>query len=750
MFHDLDLSRFDLQHQGLEALGQQPHPGDLVNHFESVGDILTNKDGKIDIIAAAMDKDQTKTAELMFKQFVFIKGMLREPVVTQIDGDWVELKHPHTGNPLTYGDVLTDRSGPKFGGHLVHGVGEEFLTLSAEEKRIREEVKQECAEKARAAAGDNPPADLEAMIESGTATFNHPSAFMRELGDYDSKMADFNLLCQATGAAIKKKTNLDLTLDEQYEVTLTHWMYGGGIKTEHLQAARDGDKNYGQLVQKDLSKNPPPEGEEHMQIKAFGNAMKRLGVGPEALGMKIGMVFNENGCSIEATSRALMRRTDGTFAATGKMREIFDTLGDSGLDFEPTLTKGRLDEGSLVRLREEMGRHLKPAEAVGSAIQAAMEKQKEKGSAFDFVRLVKDIAEAHPENTDLQTTLEERAVKYSLRHAQLKAVEMDEEIGQKIALSGHQHEKGIAQQEEVFGKLSGNASDILERLFAMYERRENDDSSAKSHQQLVVLSTLVGEGCWGTTEEKLNDVGKFLEQLKPGEFAQYITARADTEGKLRKKIGYWGGMTEEQAAVELPKFKKGVNSVLELVRKQSGYFAVMDNLGRAFEGYTTAQEKAEEVTDAAQKASLLDKAERGLLYAYTQVHKSVTGIVKSKAMQALRDQLDLKDRDPKKDDSSKPTRQEDFVRGLVSKSVQSLGSRYTRKAIKETAREKATTAHEGVVPVKPGEVMINQNPLNVIMRVLKKQGAEMAGEGAGQFALITRVGAPSPGAGIGL
>lgn len=526
---------------------------DLAKSFNNPEEIIADKNGKVRVLAEAMDMSYADCANLIIKLQQTDK-LLRSPLKFTIDGEQVELKHPLTGKPLSIGDILVDRSGPKFSFPLEEGLGQQFLPshgYSPKQEIIRSQKEKLLtkAEKAGLTVEE---------LDAAVAIFQSHHPAQRKLSDFDLETREFGLLQKAISNAYHEKTGERIPANMEEEVVRIHWMFGGGISSEEIKLAHEKPGHYASMVKARFQQEEAQHKKHsHMLSDSAGLAHHEMHMhyGPSiSFESPDAMALNMPGLQQEIL---LQRYTEKHRVGTA---ESCDAILDSFPDFMGLKDKFDIDTKYFNKLMALDGGE--------KCIRNALNSQKH--SPFDFNKLAESVTESLPQHRPTIARITE-SFRDEIRFT--NNMLLMQEIGRKMSLCEGQKDKE--------SKLVGNISDVGPFLANLKTQAENDPE-VKPLLQMAQLSYLVSLSRWGVNSENLSQIGDCTNAITPKTFATEMNKKSyQREGShLRKSLG-WCKISEETAKERLTEFHEGAESLTTFAKKHSEYFKQIETLRKA-------------------------------------------------------------------------------------------------------------------------------------------------------------------------
>lgn len=578
------------------------HPTDLVYHYRTYGSgafpadpFALLEDPFNDYMAELLDMDDAAPAadeagaegkagirkeeeahlrrksnylNFMYKQVMWVCGVLEQPVTVKMDGELCRLTHPHTGNPLRWGDILCDRSAPAFNtyGHYHRGAG--YLP-GIDESRLRaiKAHKERVDRRAEAMGYPIPDREHRWMIGAALANFLHQGATQRVLNDHDMHALETPLLHDAIDAACEKRYGTPLPKTLKQEVCDTLWTAGGELKWKnvlHAEAFGTGMNDYTNLHKAGM--HEPGESYFH-PLLALPCDMK---------------LYTQYGIGFVGEDDIFEVRTDGCMAGEKRRYPVMEfkssatseIITDDPTCFPELYSKSCIDRHFLENLRSAIGE---------DAVHNALSEQRE--HCFDATRLFHVLTREQREKARPLLDDYGRDVQFA------QDAMLFEEAANKEALSFLQRMEG----EKGMGKCVGNISDIAELLAGLQEKRRSDDPQTAKHAALhghmAELTFMLRLMAFGLTEADAMHIDDLTRETRPG--AGVINAATFT-GHLGGKI-YHGPLRdaiwpndEARSEARLQAYRKGVAPLYAQVRSHAAFYGKAESMRAAYAGLLAA------------------------------------------------------------------------------------------------------------------------------------------------------------------
>lgn len=529
---------------------------DLATSFHEVSDIIQDKKGKVRVLAEAMDMEYSDCANLLVKLHQTDK-FLKTELKIEVDGQPMPLKHPLTGAPLCAGDILVDRSGPKFSFPLEDNLGDQFLQADSYKDRL--DVANSQKEKARALAKAEGCSISEQELSAAVSVFRTHKESHRKLSDFDLETADFGLLSQAVSVAYAQKTGKEIPPFMQNTVTNMHWMFGGGISSEQIDAAANG-ANYATMVKKRFeTEQKNHKGHRHMlSISASGQESE--------MDMHYGSTVSYKAQEVTSMQMPGMQKPilvpKFTDRGNESKSESCDVVLDSKPDLMGHISKFDIDKRAVEALKEAVGGNI-----VDDLLAA------HKHSPFNFDKLANQAVDASDQSPKTMHAIAAVTEQYRDEKNFLNNAFLMQEIGRKLSLCEGQLDKT--------GKLVGNISDIGPLLAGVIENAK-DDAEVKPLVDMAKLSYLSSLPRWGVNNENLENIGCFRQNISTEDFQREINAKSYTKqgSKVRESIGF-ANISTETAQGRLEQFDTAASSLHDFAKGNAPYFEKVAKLKEA-------------------------------------------------------------------------------------------------------------------------------------------------------------------------
>ncbi|MGE3318439.1 MAG: hypothetical protein AB7I18_04010 [Candidatus Berkiella sp.] len=217
--------------------------GDLSDKYQNVSEILNDPD--LEALAFASDMSKADLANILIKRFAITHGVLAQPVEIPLKQPNQEvtrrtLNNPVTGGPLSYGDFLTDRSGPKFGGYLNDSAAREYLISNPQE--FENERGRMVQSRIQETQNKFPNIQDAEKLELAASVFNRPHRTQRKLSDFDLTASGLASFQASVKLAVEGELGRELPASLAKTVADTLWEVGGEVDIGLIQRIM-GDEN---------------------------------------------------------------------------------------------------------------------------------------------------------------------------------------------------------------------------------------------------------------------------------------------------------------------------------------------------------------------------------------------------------------------------------------------------------------------------------------------------------------------------
>ena len=597
---------------------------ELVDSFRTVKEI---EDGikKVRSLAALADMRTDEFANFAIKRLFIREGVLEQPVVIEIDGKKVALKHPQTEgkHPLHYSDFIVDRSGPKFLGALDAGVAVEALMY-------KEVFMQGLIRKARA-EGLGSAFDVEMIldvrdlavrrfesllkrkpdlyekleedeIEMATCVFEQKHQAQRKLSDFDLTARETETLARAIGIELKKVAALAGIKDSMIlEVGRLAWASGGKIDTRRIKDAIDRGgpaedvavQAYAAAIEADpkcRTKRGVYKGTKYKELDFYHLLIQEVGaIACKLLEKSEPHVDDYYGLGIPFMGPQVLEK-NGAFVQEPNPKEhdlfeigdiITDETSHYGTVFSHNLNVetafGKLnaiqhswsfaDFDDKQNLRDNC---VKVLEASGQ--EQVLADYRERSAFIDTILMFEQV---------------------SKKEAQAQLFRRDMLAGRKAKADGADEQArkdGKEKEEKNAGKLMGNVSDVSQFLHGIGYvgdelRKAGKNAEAKKLDAMldvVKLSCLIAMPRWGVTEANVEDVKNTADEIGAEQFAASINERsyAHEAGDFDAPRIHleWAQIDSKIGAQRLKDFKDRMTPVWSFLHQQKAFFKGTDAL----------------------------------------------------------------------------------------------------------------------------------------------------------------------------
>lgn len=217
--------------------------GDLSDKYNNISEILNDPD--LEALAFAADMSKADLANILIKRFAITQGVLAQTVDIPLKNANQEVKrqqlnNPVTGSPLRYGDFLTDRSGPKFGGYLNDSAARDYLI--SDHQAFESQRGAMVQERVRQAQEKFPNIQDFEKLELAASVFNRPHRTQRKLSDFDLTASGLASFQGAVKQAVELELGRELPPLLAKTVADTLWEVGGEVDLGLIQKIV-GDEN---------------------------------------------------------------------------------------------------------------------------------------------------------------------------------------------------------------------------------------------------------------------------------------------------------------------------------------------------------------------------------------------------------------------------------------------------------------------------------------------------------------------------
>ncbi len=521
---------------------------DLVKPFNTQAEIIAYKNGTVRVFAEAMDMPYDACMNLMLK-LKATQDFLHTPLTMKINGEEIPMRHPLTGKDLCAGDILGERSGPKYSFPLKQVAGDQFH----DNYSSRHDIVQNQTSKAAAFAKANGYTVSAEEIALAASIFKNGHVAQRILADFDLEVADYGLLKEAMLAAYTAKTGKEIPTSLQDEVVMSHLTYGGEIFSSRVESAANVEISYQSKVKEEFTKGKTHK--HFLQAKSSEDLHTKM--------------ENHFAPTVVAKGREIKSFAGVIVQKEHYTTEFFDVVLNPVSDLTGILSKSMIDEKAMVDLRKVVG-----AENITQLLAA------EKYQPFDFQNLAQAAVQAH--SVDAQK-ISRIAETHKDKITFLDNALLMQENGRKLSLSETQ---GIEKQ-------IGNISDIAPSLQKVARESKNDPDMLPL-QQLAELSYLTSLPRWGVNSENLEHIGEFTKNITAKKFANRMNEKSyqGAEGGAREQIG-WSNISEKVAAERLQTFHEGAAPLHQFAKENGAYFEKAAPLAQSLKNYQQAPEAYE-------------------------------------------------------------------------------------------------------------------------------------------------------------
>ncbi|KTD75241.1 hypothetical protein [Legionella waltersii] len=581
----------------------------LTKRYNSLNEIIEDPWGPA--LAYAQDMEHIDWINFQFKNFIIRERVLNQVVQINIDGEMYPLSNYISNQPLVYGDFITDRSGPKFGGYLFDNPGSEYLTSSISDKERKELLAMQrqktlefCHEQGIAPLPD------EQTMEHALSIFGRLHQTQRKLSDFDLTAVDtaqfeqsvLEELYRSDKLSPHEKETLRMLPNLASAIGKTAWQCGGRIQTD--------------LIKEMLSMEyPSPELYKDKVLKGMIHPNSARYIAPGQPGHDpqktfVHLLIEDVGKTVRAEYLAFYKRynIEPPQFYLPDSSGFPDTSYGTGIPFlEAEIAQINRDGTVVVSTHREnaeigdiicdnssiFGKIFNPA---NNFRRACHEIAKLGISRESIEEALNDIEHVNlDQNEVFESTLEVLYEQYPEKEQQLLQIINDyydrkqfmetglifEEAGKKESQSQ------LFSREKKTGKLIGNVSDTgvflvgaLKRAKTSTDQQERETATA--HVQMTVLTTLINVARWGINSSNYMSVGHTHSQLSSSEFQQSLNARSyEARGSsgIRKQLGL-NNISEEEASRRLAEYQEGFQPVWKAIHDNGEFFRLIDDFRR--------------------------------------------------------------------------------------------------------------------------------------------------------------------------
>lgn len=265
----------------------KPEFGNLYEEYENIDSIRNDPD--LGAMAFAADMSEADLANLILKRFAIIKAVFEKDVSISFQHhdkiENVPLVNTNSNQALKYGDFLTDRSGPKFGGYLEENIGNQYLVNDqAAFEKSRNDIVQSRIQETREKF---PDMKNEKKLELAASVFNKAHRTQRKLSDFDLTNSGLSPFYQSIHKALNQELKTQVPPELAKSVADTLWKVGGPVDVGLIKKIM-GDENhppqsnldYQTIVEANVNKQYKDTGEySHFLVDGPGKSLFESDIG---------------------------------------------------------------------------------------------------------------------------------------------------------------------------------------------------------------------------------------------------------------------------------------------------------------------------------------------------------------------------------------------------------------------------------------------------------------------------------------
>ena len=553
-------------------------------------------------LAFAQDMGYVDWLNYQMKNFIIRQRLLNQVVSINIDGDMVDLTNPDTAMPLLYGDFITDRSGPKFGGYLDETCGEDYLPgnvclqeVEALIERQQQATLSYCQKKGL------PLPDPE-TLKIATSIFRRKHPSQRKLSDFDLTAREIGLLERAILNKVSallppaQREKLQRSPQLKVEIGKTAWRLGGMVKTSVIIATLNDPepsicRSYKDRVLETLhvpgEHGFHPQVFSHMLISGVGKVVRAEYLNfYSAIGEPAPVFYLRDSSAqpdtyyglgipfVEALISEVSTLGKFTLSTEGSDTEIGDIICDNSSIFGHVFNPNIHFQKICFELKTQ---HDISASLIAQAVARATKDNPEQHKVFEqALALLSTESSLSPAQ---RLAAEKALTQYLAHHQFMETGLIFEEAGKKEGQSQ------LFKLKSNKGKLIGNISDTA--IFLDQARQIIDDPSlpasdskviaAKAHMQMATLTTLFSVTRWGIKHTNHTAVGNTHDIISAKEFQQSLNQRSytlrDTTG-IREQLKL-SNITEDEAQQRLDSYQHGFEPIWQFIREKAPFFELI-------------------------------------------------------------------------------------------------------------------------------------------------------------------------------
>jgi hypothetical protein len=581
----------------------------LTKRYNSLNEIIEDPWGPA--LAYAQDMQYIDWVNFQFKNFIIREKVLNQVVRVNIDGEMFPLSNYSSNQPLLYGDFITDRSGPKFGGYLFDNPGSEYLTSSISDKKRQELLTKQkqrtlefCYEQ-----GIDPLPD-EQTIDVALSIFGRFHQTQRKLSDFDLTAVDTALFEQAVLEQLYRSDKLTRPEKEKLRmlphlgsaIGKTAWQCGGQIHTDIIKEMLSMEYPSPELYRDKVMKGmihpssamyiaPGEPGHDpqktfiHLLIEDVGKIVRAeylafyqsYNIEPPQFYLPDSSGFPDvsygTGIPFLEAEVAQINSDGSVLVSTHRENaEIGDIICDNSSIFGKVFNPANNFRRACYEL-EKLGIS---KESIDEALNDIEHVNLDQNEVFEST--LKVLFEQYPEK---EKQIEQIINDYYERKQFMETGLIFEEAGKKESQSQ------LFSREKKTGKLIGNVSDTGVFLVGALKRArtstdEQERETATAHIQMTMLTTLINVARWGINSSNYMSVGQTQSQITSSEFQQSLNSRsyeAIGSSGIRKQLGL-NNISEGEASRRLAEYQEGFQPVWKAIHDNGEFFRLIDEFRR--------------------------------------------------------------------------------------------------------------------------------------------------------------------------